>query len=75
MFFHLQTDVVGLAVLLWICIVAAHHKAVAGETRLLCRLNSNWSIIATNNCQATTDRHCDGTAHQKAADCMEARRP
>jgi hypothetical protein len=31
----LKADVVGLAVLLWICIVAAHHKAVAGETRLL----------------------------------------
>ena len=33
----LKADVVGLAVLLWICIVAAHHKAVAGETRLLDR--------------------------------------
>ena len=33
--FDLEADVVGLAVLLWICIVAAHHKALAGETRLL----------------------------------------
>ena len=41
---------VGLAVLLGIGIVAAHDKAVAGETRLLMPrprlLNSNWAIIA-----------------------------
>ena len=56
---------VGLAVLLGIGIVAAHDKAVAGETRLLMPgprlLNSNWAIIASLPRLMGHPRH-----HQKA---------
>ena len=57
---------VGLAVLLGIGIVAAHDKAVAGETRLLNAQNQIIKFKLGHNCQATTD----GTT-KKRADCME----
>ena len=46
---------VGLAVLLGIGIVAAHDKAVAGETRLLNAQNQIIKFKLGHNCQATTD--------------------
>ena len=65
-FEDLEADVVDLAVLLRISIVASHDKAITGETGLL-EPSLMETLFRLGRNYQTLGHHCQ---HHRAADCM-----